>query len=223
MVSGMARPVNADAEATRRNILSVATRLFAEQGPRASLRSVAGTAGVSLATVHHYFGSKQGLREACVAAMDAEFDGLRDQLTAIAQSGESLDAIVERSVRRAYRFALDHQWAVRLTARTAIDRGELEPSRQAGMLLPGLGEGAALLARITGTDPAQLRLVLRSVSYLVVRYSLTDPAELAMVLGWDPEDADEEACTRAVEDHLVFVARSLLAAAKNESTEGDER
>ena len=62
---------------------------------------------------------------------------------------------------------------------------------------------------MTGAPLEPLRLTLRSVSYLVVRYALTDGAELALALGRETEDSS--ALEAAVEDHLVFVARSLIA------------
>lgn len=209
----MARPVNADAEQTRARILGAATRRFAAEGTSASMRTVARAAGVSLATVHHYFGTKEGLYAACVQAMDAEFGGLRDELARIVGEGHgTLDELLDAVVRRAYGFAREHLLAVRLTTRDAIERGEIDPGRQQGMLLTGLEAGAPLVERLTGCTPEAARLTLRSLAYLLVRYALTDTRELALVLGLDPEDHDAAACQQAVEDHLVFTARALLAA-----------
>lgn len=51
---------------TREQILSAATRQFAEHGFRgASIRGIASAAGVSPGLVQHHFGTKDGLREAC--------------------------------------------------------------------------------------------------------------------------------------------------------------
>ena len=61
----MARPKNADAAATRGRILAAARSLFAEQGlGGTSTRDIARTAGVSVATLHHHFGNKEGIAEA---------------------------------------------------------------------------------------------------------------------------------------------------------------
>jgi len=69
----MSRPVNADADATRQRMLEAAVQLFAERGlGSTSIRDVAGAAGVSLAMVHHYFGSKDDLYDACIDATYAE-------------------------------------------------------------------------------------------------------------------------------------------------------
>jgi hypothetical protein len=52
------------------------------------------------------------------------------------------------------------------------------------------------------------------MAHLIVRYALTEPHELALVLGWDPDGTDDERVVEAIEAHLVFTARSLLAALK---------
>lgn len=205
----MARPVNANPDETRARILAIATQRFGEEGQKASAREVARAAGVSLATVHYHFGSKRGLHEACVRAMDEAFEGLRRELAALIGEGLPLAEVVEQAVRRSYRFAGEHRAGVRLTTRAAIDSGSIDPARQAALLVPGLSEGAELLSALTGAPLEPLRLTLRSVSYLVVRYALTDPTELALALG---RPTDDPAHLRAaVEDHLVFVARSLIA------------
>ena len=47
---------------TRRSIQENALRLFAEKGyDKASIRAIAGDAGVDPALVHHYFGTKEKL------------------------------------------------------------------------------------------------------------------------------------------------------------------
>ncbi len=52
----MARPVAADAEATKARILAAATALVAERGiDGTTVRDVAARASVSLATILHYF------------------------------------------------------------------------------------------------------------------------------------------------------------------------
>lgn len=214
----MARPVNADAEGTKRQILEAASALFAAQGKRASMRSVARAAGVSLATVHHYYGTKQGLYESCVAAMDEAFGELASRLTAIPSRGGTLDEMLEEAVAVSYAFAREHELAVRLTARDAIDKGAHEAGRRDAMVLPGLEEGAALLASLTGAPPGELRLVVRSLAYLIVRYALTEPRELALIVGWEPGASDEGRLHAAVEEHLVFTARAWLSALRGDGT-----
>ncbi|WP_433200068.1 TetR/AcrR family transcriptional regulator [Dactylosporangium sp. CS-047395] len=63
---GPGRPRLADRAATRESILHVAVGLFARHGFAAvSLRQVAESAGVDVATVHHHTGGKAALYDAC--------------------------------------------------------------------------------------------------------------------------------------------------------------
>jgi TetR/AcrR family transcriptional regulator len=207
----MARPVGADPAKTRRRLLRAATALFTQRGrDGASMRAIARQAKVSLATVHHHFGSKERLYQACVDGMYATFDDLREELQEEAAAGTlAPDELVEAFVRRSFRFACAHREAVRLTTRHAIDAGEIDPERQAMLLLPGVDQAVVLLATLTGRPELELRLVVRSISYLIVRYAVTGRAELAQVLGLE-RDTPQARLERLVEDHLVRLARVSL-------------
>ncbi|MFZ9889228.1 MAG: TetR/AcrR family transcriptional regulator, partial [Myxococcota bacterium] len=101
----MARPVAADAEATRARILEAALRLVADRGIEGtSIRDVAAGSKVSLATVLHYYGSKEGLYEACIEAMYTELDELRAALLGALRPGASVEQLIEAAVRAAVQF-----------------------------------------------------------------------------------------------------------------------
>jgi AcrR family transcriptional regulator len=203
----MARPANTDSAETRARILQAAATCFSASGASgASTRQIAQAAGVSLATLHHHFDGKQGLYSACVDAMYEEFAGIRDEL--MAAVGESPAERIRDAVSRSFRFVCAHREAVRLTTIDTIQRGRTEAQTRVDVLLPAIAEGAAALAAFSGRDEADLRLALRSISYLVVRYALTEFSELALIL--DEESADEEALMERVSDHLGDLAlRSL--------------
>lgn len=58
-----------DREATRRRILTSAVELFAQDGfDQVTVRAVAAAAGVNVALINRYFGSKQGLFDAVLGA-----------------------------------------------------------------------------------------------------------------------------------------------------------
>ncbi len=203
----MARPAHADAAATQTRILEGAMRMFGEEGTgNVSIRRIAASAGVSLATVHHYFGSKEQLYDACIRSMYVELEDLRGDLTQALASSPGPAALVSETVRAAFRFAWEHRGALRLLMRTIIDAGHLDPEHRAAVHLPFLAEAAKLLGRAFHRPRAEVRLTVQSMMHLVVRYALTGADELALLAATE----DEPAALVAIEDHLVRVALRLL-------------
>ncbi len=210
----MARPINADAEATRKRVLEAASAQFSERGlGAATMRQIAGSAGVSLATVHHYFGGKNDLYAACVDAMYAELDGLRSELESAVASlvgtRESIRSFVETAVRRACRFSRRNRPAVQLMIRTLLDTGEMDPEKRERYLLPFLDRGAELIAPLLGRKPGDVRITLLALNHLIARFTLSSPRELALFAG-KPSIGDEQAIA-FVEDYLVRLAWDQLS------------
>lgn len=203
----MARPVAADAEATRARILQAALALVADHGiDGTSIRDVAAGAKVSLATVLHYYGSKEGLYEACIDAMYLELEALRGTLLAALRPGISVDELVTETVRAAVRFVRAHRSAHRILLRTVIDEGGMKPDRRERYLKPFLDDVSTALAPLLGLDPAHVRLTAQSVTHLTVRYMLHSPEELRMLTG----ESNAARAEAAVEQHIVDVARAML-------------
>ena len=212
----MARPIAADAEATRRRILAAALALFSEHGlDRTTMRQIAAAARVTMATVHHYYGGKHDLYRACIEAMYEELAELRADLESLFLSSRANDPsmaqFVDAAVRKSYAFARAHRPIVQLMMRTILDTGELEADKRERYLLPFLAEGARVLAPVLGQPPLRVRLALLSLNHLIVRFALSAPRELALVI--DRPDASAEESTRAVEDYLVAQARDQLSLA----------
>ncbi|HEY1696096.1 MAG TPA: TetR family transcriptional regulator [Polyangiaceae bacterium] len=200
----MARPVNADAEATRQKMLDRAVELFAERGlGSTSVRDVAAAAGVSLAMVHHYFGSKDDLYEACIAATYTELAAMQGELARELAASAPLDELLARAVVTAYRFAREHRVAVRLLVRAAVSSGELNP-RGRRLLMDALALVTTAAGARLGRDPHDLRLPLQSVVFLVARYAAQDEAETAAVVGVPTRE--RRRAVAEVEKHLVRVA-----------------
>jgi AcrR family transcriptional regulator len=170
------------------------------------MRDIAGAASVSLATVHHYFGSKEELYRASVASMYEELQALRDELTEAIMAGGSFDELVDEIVRRSYRFARAHRAAVVLTLREVLDTGEVPEERRTGFLLPFLDEGAALLAAQTGRPAEQVRLTLHCLHHVIVRYAITADREVSLITN----KRGAKAGNAAIEDQIVWMARQLL-------------
>jgi AcrR family transcriptional regulator len=211
MLTTMARPVAADAEATKARILAAATSLIAERGiDGTTVRDIARHARVSLATVLHYFESKDGLHAAVVAAMDAELITLRDALFQAVTPGLALDETVDMLVRRAWEFACAHHVAHRIILRTVLDDGGLPAERIESILRPSLDDASAVLAVGFHVDPIQARLMVQSIVQLSARYAIASTDELCAVTA-----ASDLVTARArVGDHLARLMRGLLWAAQ---------
>ncbi len=216
----MARPAATDSSATRRRLVAAASEAFARQGSEAtSLRDVARQAGVTIAVVHYHFGSKEGLRRACVEAardgLRAEFgpfreilDGMRRRAEDVDRSREDASAMVEDAVRSAVRAVRQRRGPLRLLMRDLIQDEELDPAWSRDTLAPFLRDTAAALAPHLGIRARDLHLRLQSIVALVVRQALSTPRELAILCG-----LSESQGRRALdlhERHLVWLARKLL-------------
>ncbi len=205
----MGRPINADAAATRARILQSALALFAQRGVAgSSVRAVAEGAQVSVAMVHHYFGSKDGLQQAVLAAMYAELGALQAHLQDALSAGGSTPELIERAVREGFRFACAHRTATRLLYRQIVTTGTLDADRRLRHQGPFLAQVSAALGAALGRPARDLRLPLQTVVMLTSRYAISDQGELAFFV--DAPTADP---LTVVEDHLVEVALSLLTGA----------
>jgi AcrR family transcriptional regulator len=211
----MARPVNADAQATQARILAAAYELFASFGlAGASIRDIAKEAGVSLAMVHHYFGSKQGLYEASIATLMGELGTLRDEiLRDLASGGYQPRELVDRAVMIGYRYARSHRNGVRLLYRSLVDTGEIDITVRRKSVLPFLDSVATAMSGLLGREPRELRLALQSIVFLIARWSLattTEAEDLAGGAGEASAREDATAAEVAIERHLVDATVRLL-------------
>jgi AcrR family transcriptional regulator len=221
----MARPVDANAEVTRKKLLAAATERFTRHGwEGTSLRAVADDAGLSLATIHHYFGNKDDLFR---AAADATSKGLAREATPLL---ELLDRLAEQArsltpegsraalgqlVREAYRFAREHRFLLQLLFRPLVERGELDARWRDRALVPFLDRASAALEASLRRPAHTFRLPLQSLVALLMRYALSNDRELAQLVGVGPTSRRVSAAMvrRArgqVESYLVLLAEHLL-------------
>jgi AcrR family transcriptional regulator len=115
------RPGNPD---TREAVLGAARAAFAERGfEGASIRGIAGAAGVDPALVHHYFGNKDDLFLAAVQAPMDPDELLPSVLSAPPdERGEAVVRLVLRvwdgparpAILALVRSAVNHEWSARL-------------------------------------------------------------------------------------------------------------
>ena len=88
-------------ETNKDHILEAAVAVFAADGyDKASIRTVAGKAGVNIPTIYYYFQSKEGLfLEVLRSAMTLHLEHLEAALSACSGGRERLTAILDESVR----------------------------------------------------------------------------------------------------------------------------
>jgi AcrR family transcriptional regulator len=202
----MARPKRADAEETRKRVLQSALAMFAEHGfDGVSIRKIAGGAGVTLATVHHYFGSKDDLYQACIETMYAQMVELQPRLIeAVSAGGE--EGAIDRIVRQAFRFARDHQVQMRLLMRQVMGAGELDPDRRERLQVPFLDRVSEIVGGLSGRPAGEVRLSLQTITFVIARYAISSERELELFTG-----RTGDAGAAAIEDHLVRVANAMFA------------
>jgi len=136
---------------TRDAILDAALRLFAEHGyDGASIRAIAGAAGVDPALVRHFFGDKDALFTTAVAQRTTIVQRLADAL-----AGD--DALAGRRVARTYL----ELWEAPATRPVllALARSATTSPRAAGMLAEIIG-GRILPPHDDMTGPAVRRIAL---------------------------------------------------------------
>jgi AcrR family transcriptional regulator len=210
----MSRPTNTDPEATKHRILTSAIQLFSERGlDGTTVRDIAKGADVTLATVHHHFGSKDALFDACVSSVYDELGAMAIELRSVIAESESMRAVVTRAISVTFRFALKHKVVIRLLLRVSVAAGRV-PERGREMLA---GEFVPMLAMVAGKTEIEIRLCLQTLVFLVSRYAVEDPDALAGTLGL-PRGSRREA-RDLVEEHLIALALGLLGVGNNQSTD----
>ena len=203
----MARPIAADAQATKARILAAAIALVAERGiDGTTVRDVAAWGKVSLATVLHYFGSKEGLHNAVVAAMDKELEALRLQLLEVLRPGATAKEALDAMVRRAWTFARHHRGAHKIVLRTVLAEGGLPKDRVDALMVPALDNASGILASVLGIDQLRARMSVQSIVQLSARYAIAGDLELLAVT----QSGTVEEANDRVADHLVDIAMALL-------------
>ncbi|MEM9191591.1 MAG: TetR/AcrR family transcriptional regulator [Myxococcota bacterium] len=204
----MSRPTNADAAATRAKVLEATLRLLDEEGAPPSSRAVARAAGVSVAVVHHYYGNKKGLMDACI---DTMYDGIAQRAGAFA--GRLHDVRERRSalkdtIREGYRYARRHRAVLRLLLVEVATEGGLDPARKRLTAGPFLASASAALGSELGLSPPEVRLRIQTIVSTLARYATSSLEDLQHITGL----SDEEEIHRAIEAHLVQLALGLATA-----------
>ncbi len=201
----------------RAQIIDAAIIEFAQNGMKASVRSIAARANVSPGLITHHFGGKAALRQECDDEvfrqyMELKMGGVADPLTSV---GRVFDDSGELSVMVCYmiRSLLDGGQAARRFMDQLMDntRTIVEASVAKGLIRPSRDE------------EARIRYMTQSnIGAAIVRFVLDPPEDVSQALttvGTDPESllAQVEVLTEGVfTSTLVYdaVKEQLLPAEK---------
>jgi len=199
----MARPANANPQQTMRRLVEVALTMFAQRGFHGtSTRELALAARCNIATLNHYFGSKQGLYDSTV---DYVYERLR------ARGRDALAGIVPTDTHvvmsALYAVARAERDGVRVLVRQVLDHGRLTAHTEAKHFLPELDRSARMLAELTGLSTARARDATVTLGYLLSRFVIQDDRSLMAAFG---VRSAREAHARVVAT-LTATARALLA------------
>lgn len=181
----MSRPVNADPDRTCNAIIDAAQQLFERSSPEVvGVREIGRQAGVSAATVYHYFGSKEQLCEAVLERFYRRFSERQTQYFALLGAKEPSLDLLEDLVRQAFVFAAENRSALRMWMRSVVRTGKQSAlAAEEAIELTLLDQAADLLrAQAPKMKLVEARWCVQSFVYLIVRYAITDPEDLAGLL-----------------------------------------
>jgi len=195
----MVRPVDADPNKTRMQLIQAATQIFVRHGfGGAGLRDGAESAELSLGMVRHYFGSKQGLHEACIRHAGQSFETLGEVF--VEQLGRCRGVSPKEPIRRAYQRALAAPAPLALWCGEWGKAALLE--EQADHPTAPYDRWAAHLASSFACPASDLALVVHTALFTLVRVATQDRIGLERLV----TDGRE----RALEAHVVAVVSGIL-------------
>lgn len=191
MSAPMSARTRPDGDRTRERILEVALPLFAAHGfAGTSVRTIAGAAGVNVATLAYHFQDKEGLYLTVVQRLHEDLAAHFPALPALGDPAAALRALMGIG----WRFCREHRSHLQLMYRHLLDHGQ-QPQVVLDRWSGPLMQRAEALVGAFRPDwtPVQRRLLVVSFMHLTVRMVLEDPAQLAAMVGVPVERVEDEA------------------------------
>jgi AcrR family transcriptional regulator len=199
----VARPKDADSEATQQRIVDAAVKVFAGVGfDGATTRDLANAAGVNVNLLSHYFGNKQGLYDAVV-------DEVYRRLHARTQEAFAGALQIDAVIARAYDAARAERDGVRILVRQVLDGGRLTGHTEQTHFLPGLAATAELAAAFLKVDRERARNAAVTLGYLISRFVIQDDASLQAAFAVRSTNKAHEAVVAT----LITTTKALLGVA----------
>jgi AcrR family transcriptional regulator len=199
--------VTSDTRSTRELILAVAQQHFAHRGfAGTSLGEIADEVGIRRPSLFHHFSSKPELYRAVLIDVFDDWFALMDGQLAEPSEGW---VQVERILRSALHFFVDHRDFVRLARWEALEGGAVLSDELAAGLRPLFDGAVAFLEREMATgrmrrcDPRRLVIT----GYGAALAYISDASLVGALLGEDPLSP---AALKAEEEHIVDLFRRAL-------------
>ena len=170
-----------------------------------STRGVAARAGVSPGIIHHHFGSKEGLLDACVETMYTDVEVASADWVLRYSQHNDLDRAVEEVVRGGYQIAKRHRAIMRVLLRRVASHGQLDEARIEYLQRPALALVITLLAKHSRLTPSQIRLHFSAMVFLATRFAISGPEEREAFLPGQNGKHDQ-----VIESYLVSTAKAGL-------------
>lgn len=141
-------------------VLQAAREVFAEQGPQASMESIADRAGLGVGTIYRRFAGKEALLDAIARVFVEEMD----QAAATALADPDPGAGLERFLEFIGAFnAEKRRYAAALTERVSSDEVSERTVNRLHQLTRNAVDAGALAAGVTGDDIKALVVAIRAV------------------------------------------------------------
>jgi len=158
--SGTTRRPRRDALRNDAIIIDAARAVFAEQGPQASMESIAARAGLGVGTIYRRFAGKEDLLDAIARLFVEEMDAAAADALADPDPARGLDRFIDfvgafNAEKRRYATALTERVTSEEVSRRIMEKVERLTRRavEAGVLAPGT----------TGRDVEALIVAIRAV------------------------------------------------------------
>jgi TetR/AcrR family transcriptional regulator len=195
------RPVGASGDRTRERILETAIETFAELGfAGASVRDLARRARIRVASLYHYFPSKDALYQAVEERIAQQ---VREITLSVMSTTTDLREVSREAVGRLFDFYVARPAYVRLSHRLHLDGTDPtpDPSRLIARWV-GLMEGLMKPATNQGIlKPIEPTLLLISVEGLLAAHLAND----AVYRGFYGKGLDDPEVAQRVRDHVIQV------------------